>query len=61
MPVLDAVTFELHGARFQSYVAPGRDRAELCAWRTDADPARPTSRTPSRARRHSLFSPGTQS
>ncbi|MFY4719617.1 cupin domain-containing protein [Streptomyces sp. LaBMicrA B280] len=36
MPVVrssDAVTHEIHGARFISYAAPLTGSAELCAWR----------------------------
>jgi quercetin dioxygenase-like cupin family protein len=38
MPVIDsseAVTFETHGSRFRSYVAPSRGSSELCAWRLE--------------------------
>jgi mannose-6-phosphate isomerase-like protein (cupin superfamily) len=38
MPVIraaDAVTHDLHGARFSSYAAPARGSHELCAWRVD--------------------------
>ena len=35
MPVIgstEATTFETHGSRFSSYVAPSRGSRELCAW-----------------------------
>jgi quercetin dioxygenase-like cupin family protein len=35
MPVIrptDAVSFEMHGSRFLSYVSPSRGGNELCAW-----------------------------
>ena len=38
MPVIrstEATTFETHGSRFSSYVAPTRGSSELCAWRLD--------------------------
>ncbi len=38
MPVIgstEATTFETHGSRFSSYVAPSRGSSELCAWRLD--------------------------
>ena len=38
MPVIcstEATTFETHGSRFSSYVAPSRGSNELCAWRLD--------------------------
>ncbi|SHN44499.1 cupin domain-containing protein [Cryptosporangium aurantiacum] len=38
MPVLQAdsaVTHEVHGSRFTSYVRPAVGSAELCAWRLD--------------------------
>ncbi|MDY6809705.1 MAG: cupin domain-containing protein [Actinomycetota bacterium] len=37
MPVLNAgerEVYEMHGSRFDSYVAPSRGSRELCAWRT---------------------------
>ena len=33
--VRDAVTHELHGATFHSYVAPAKGSRELCAWRLE--------------------------
>jgi len=33
--VREAVTHELHGAAFHSYVAPARGSRELCAWRLE--------------------------
>ena len=41
MPVFtmaDARPFQLHGARFESVVAPSAGSAELCAWRTTVAP-----------------------
>ena len=41
MPVIrtaDAVTHELHGARFTSYAAPARGSAQLCAWQLEVAP-----------------------
>ena len=38
MPVLreqDAVAHQLHGATFNSFVAPSSGSSELCAWRLD--------------------------
>ncbi|MGW5253942.1 cupin domain-containing protein [Streptomyces sp. NPDC004012] len=38
MPVVrssEAVTHEMHGARFVSYAAPRTGSKELCAWRTE--------------------------
>ncbi len=38
MPIIgstEATTFETHGSRFSSYVAPSRGSNELCAWRLD--------------------------
>ena len=38
MPVIgstEGTTFETHGSRFSSYVAPSRGSSELCAWRLD--------------------------
>ena len=38
MPVIgstEASTFETHGSRFRSYVAPSRGSRELCAWRLE--------------------------
>ena len=35
MPVIrptEAVSFETHGSRFQSYVSPSRGSQQLCAW-----------------------------
>ena len=31
----DAEVFDLHGARFASYVRPSRGGTQLCAWRTE--------------------------
>ncbi len=31
----DAVTHELHGSRFSSFVRPGTGSAELCAWQLE--------------------------
>jgi len=36
MPVIrpgEAATYEAHGSRFSSYVAPSRGSRQLCAWR----------------------------
>jgi quercetin dioxygenase-like cupin family protein len=41
MPVIrssDAVTHEIHGARFVSYAAPRTGSKELCAWRGEIPP-----------------------
>ena len=41
MPIIrtaDAVTHELHGARFTSYAAPARGSAQLCAWQLEVAP-----------------------
>ncbi|MEU6092270.1 cupin domain-containing protein [Streptomyces sp. NPDC047085] len=41
MPVVrssDAVTHEIHGARFVSYATPGTGSKELCAWRGEIPP-----------------------
>ncbi|GGJ02523.1 cupin domain-containing protein [Streptomyces brasiliensis] len=41
MPVIhssDAVTHEIHGARFISYVTPRTGSKELCAWRGGVPP-----------------------
>lgn len=41
MPVIrpsDAVTHELHGARFISYAAPRTGSKQLCAWRGEIPP-----------------------
>jgi quercetin dioxygenase-like cupin family protein len=38
MPVIrstESTTFETHGSRFNSYVAPSRGSSQLCAWRLD--------------------------
>ena len=38
MPIIgakEATTFEMHGSRFGSYVAPSRGSSELCAWRLE--------------------------
>ncbi len=38
MPIItstQAITFETHGSRFISYVAPSRGSSELCAWRLE--------------------------
>ena len=38
MPIIssaEATTFETHGSRFSSYVAPSRGSSELCAWRLE--------------------------
>jgi quercetin dioxygenase-like cupin family protein len=35
MPVIrpaDAVSFEMHGSRFLSYVSPSKGSSQLCAW-----------------------------
>jgi quercetin dioxygenase-like cupin family protein len=34
----DATTFETHGSRFHSYVAPARGSDQLCAWRLEVPP-----------------------
>ncbi|MEV6026484.1 cupin domain-containing protein [Streptomyces sp. NPDC052036] len=42
MPVVrssEAVTHEMHGARFVSYASPGTGSKELCAWRTEVPAA----------------------
>jgi quercetin dioxygenase-like cupin family protein len=31
----EATTYETHGSRFSSYVAPSRGSSELCAWRLE--------------------------
>lgn len=41
MPVMrerDAVQHQLHGATFNSFVAPSSGSSELCAWRLDVAP-----------------------
>ncbi|MBC2903306.1 cupin domain-containing protein [Streptomyces cupreus] len=41
MPVIrssDAVTHEIHGARFVSYATPRSGSKELCAWRGEVPP-----------------------
>ncbi|GLW46229.1 cupin [Streptomyces sp. NBRC 14336] len=41
MPVIrssDAVTHEIHGARFVSYATPRTGSKELCAWRGEVPP-----------------------
>lgn len=41
MPVIsssDATTFEMHGSRFHSFVAPSRGSDQLCAWRLEVPP-----------------------
>lgn len=41
MPIIcstDATTFETHGSRFHSYVAPSRGSDQLCAWRLEVPP-----------------------
>jgi len=41
MPVIreqDAVQHQLHGATFNSFVAPSSGSSELCAWRLDVAP-----------------------
>ncbi|MDT9696189.1 cupin domain-containing protein [Streptomyces sp. P17] len=41
MPVIrssDAVTHEIHGARFVSYASPRTGSKELCAWRGEVPP-----------------------
>ncbi len=41
MPVIrssDAVTHEIHGARFISYASPRTGSKELCAWRGEVPP-----------------------
>lgn len=38
MPVVtaaDATTFETHGSRFHSYLAPSKGSSDLCAWRLE--------------------------
>jgi quercetin dioxygenase-like cupin family protein len=48
VPADRAVSFETHGSRFSSYVAPSRGSSQLCAWRLDVPaglqgaPHRPT-------------------
>ncbi|MDE9367260.1 cupin domain-containing protein [Luteipulveratus sp. YIM 133132] len=37
----DAKTFDLHDARFHSYVAPRTGSTRLCAWRTELAPGAP--------------------
>ncbi|HEX3426659.1 MAG TPA: hypothetical protein VHT30_11045 [Acidimicrobiales bacterium] len=42
MPVVrptEAALFEMHGARFSSYVSPSRGGEQLCAWRLDVPAA----------------------
>ncbi|WHU45487.1 cupin domain-containing protein [Gordonia sp. L191] len=36
--VVGPVVHGMHGARFESFVAPSRGSAELCAWRTVLEP-----------------------
>jgi quercetin dioxygenase-like cupin family protein len=41
MPVInstDVTTFETHGSRFHSFVAPSRGSDQLCAWRLEVPP-----------------------
>jgi quercetin dioxygenase-like cupin family protein len=35
----DATTFETHGSRFHSYVAPALGSDQLCAWRLEVPPS----------------------
>jgi quercetin dioxygenase-like cupin family protein len=44
MPVVrerDAVAHQLHGATFNSFVAPSSGSTELCAWRLEVDSGTP--------------------
>jgi|UPI0006D26B21 quercetin dioxygenase-like cupin family protein len=34
----DFYTHQMHGAQFQSYVAPAHGSRQLCAWRTELEP-----------------------
>jgi quercetin dioxygenase-like cupin family protein len=34
----DITTYETHGSRFHSYVAPSRGSDQLCAWRLEVPP-----------------------
>ncbi|GAA3394476.1 cupin domain-containing protein [Cryptosporangium minutisporangium] len=56
MPVLNAasaVTHEVHGSRFTSYVRPAAGSAELCAWRLDVPPG--TTGVPHRPSREEVL------
>lgn len=59
MPVVrssDAVTHEIHGARFVSYATPLSGAKELCAWRGEIPAGTKAPPTPSTARRSSICS-----
>ena len=62
MPIIsstDITTYETHGSRFHSYVAPSRGSDQLCAWRLEVPPGLEGVRTDQIAKRSCSFSTAT--